>query len=171
MACTQLLKYRLFTHQPGSANAHLVKTPVFVGDTGQLGVSYDDPALKATVYPITDATPNRIAIVARPRPNDWLCEEISALSREGIEILVSMLTDEEAEELGLNDESAECAAAGISFVNVAVSDRSVPSDTNAFLRIIEQLAIRVKEGHYFVNLGETSGTSMISKSQEETEVS
>ena len=135
-----------------------MKTPVFVGDTGQLGVSYDDPALKATVYPITDATPNRIAIVARPRPNDWLCEEISALSREGIEILVSMLTDEEAEELGLNDESAECAAAGISFVNVAVSDRSVPSDTNAFLRIIEQLAIRVKEGHYFVNLGETSGT-------------
>ncbi len=115
---------------------------------GLIGVSYDDPALKATVYPITDATPNRIAIVARPRPNDWLCEEISALSREGIEILVSMLTDEEAEELGLNDESAECAAAGISFVNVAVSDRSVPSDTNAFLRIVEQLAIRVKEGHY-----------------------
>jgi hypothetical protein len=37
--------------------------------------------------------------------NDWLCEEISALSREGVEILVSMLTDEEAEELGLNDES------------------------------------------------------------------
>jgi hypothetical protein len=63
--------------------------------------SYDVSALKATVYPVTDAAPNHIAIVARPRGNDWLCEEISALSREGIEILVSMLTEEEAEELGM----------------------------------------------------------------------
>ena len=59
-----------------------------------------------------------------------------------------MLTDEEAEELGLNDESAECAAAGISFVNVPIPDRSVPPDTNAFLRSVEQLATRVREGHY-----------------------
>lgn len=104
--------------------------------------------MQATVYPITDAARNHIAIVARPRGNDWLGEEISALSREGIDVLVSMLTDEEAEELGLNDESAECTAAGISFVNVAVPDRSVPSDTNAFLRSVEQLAGRVREGRY-----------------------
>jgi hypothetical protein len=56
-----------------------------------------------------------MAIVARPRGNDWLCDEISALSGEGIEILVSMLTDEETDELGLNDELAECGAAGITF--------------------------------------------------------
>ena len=59
-----------------------------------------------------------------------------------------MLTDEEAEELGLNDESAECVAAGISFVNVAIPDRSVPSDTNKFLLSIEQLARRVRDGSY-----------------------
>lgn len=110
--------------------------------------SYDVLALKATVYPIAGATRNRIAIVARPRGNDWLCDEITAFSREGIEILVSMLTDEEAEELGLNDESAECAAAGISFVNVAIPDRSVPSDTNAFLGSVEQLVARVRQGRY-----------------------
>ena len=109
---------------------------------------YDVPALKATVYAITGATPNHIAIVARPRGNDWLCEEIGAFSREGIEILVSMLTEEEADELGLNDESAECATAGISFVNVAIPDRSVPSDRNAFLHSVEQLATRVREGRY-----------------------
>jgi protein-tyrosine phosphatase len=104
--------------------------------------------LKATLYPITDATPSHIAIVARPRGNDWLCEEISALSQEGIDILVSMLTGEEAEELGLNQESAECAAAGISFVNLAIPDRSVPSDRTEFLRSIEELATRVREGRY-----------------------
>jgi hypothetical protein len=61
---------------------------------------------------------------------------------------VSMLIDEEAEEPGLSDESAECAAVGISFLNVAIPDRSVPSDTNAFLRSVEQLATRVREGRY-----------------------
>ena len=70
------------------------------------------------------------------------------MSQEGIEVLVSMLTGEEAEELGLSDESAECAAAGISFVNVAIPDRSVPSDTDAFLRSVDQLARRVREGRY-----------------------
>ena len=69
------------------------------------------------------------------------------MSQEGIEVLVSMLTGEEAEELGLSDESAECAAAGIDFVNVAIPDRSVPSDTNAFLRSVEQLATRVPGSH------------------------
>ena len=110
--------------------------------------SYDVPALKATIYPIADAIPNRVAIAARPRGNDWLCEEISALSREGIDILVSMLTGEEVEELGLNHESAECAAAGIRFVNVAIPDRLVPSDRNAFLCSVEELATEVREGRY-----------------------
>jgi hypothetical protein len=59
-----------------------------------------------------------------------------------------MLTSEEAEELGLNHESAECAAAGISFVNLAIPDRSVPSDRTAFLRSVEDLATRVREGRY-----------------------
>jgi protein-tyrosine phosphatase len=104
--------------------------------------------LKATIYRIPSATRDRIAIVPRPWGNDWLCEEIRALSQEGIDVLVSMLTGEEAEELGLSNEPAECAAAGISFVNVAIPDRSVPSDTDAFLRSVDQLARRVREGRY-----------------------
>jgi protein-tyrosine phosphatase len=104
--------------------------------------------LKAIIYPITEAAPNRLAIVARPRGNDWLCEEISALSREGIEVLVSMLTDEEANELGLNQELSECDAAGINFVNVAIPDRSVPSDRSEFLQHVEQLAEMVQKGRF-----------------------
>jgi len=70
------------------------------------------------------------------------------LSDEGVEILVSMLTGEEAEELGLNHESEECAAAGIDFVNVAISDRSVPSDRTVFLRRVEELTTQVRQGRY-----------------------
>lgn len=110
--------------------------------------NYDSLALIATLYPITAAAPNRIAIVARPRGNDWLSEEVAALSRKGVNVLVSMLTVEEANELGLGQESAECGVAGISFKNVVIPDRSVPSDRNVFLLSVEQLAELVREGRY-----------------------
>ncbi len=85
--------------------------------------------VKATIYPITGVTPHRVAIVARPRGGDWLCDELSALSREGIDVLVSMLADEESTELGLDRESDDCEAAAITFVNLPIPDRSVPTES------------------------------------------
>jgi hypothetical protein len=40
--------------------------------------------MKATLYPITAATPNRIAIVARPRGGDWLFDELSFFATSAI---------------------------------------------------------------------------------------
>ena len=102
--------------------------------------------MKATIYSIKEAAPNRIAIVARPRGGDWLCDELSALSREGIDVLVSMLTEEESDELGLHHESEECKAAAIKFVNLPILDRSVPLDRDVFLRSVEHLAEMVRAG-------------------------
>jgi hypothetical protein len=93
--------------------------------------------MKASLYLITAAAPNRIAIVARPRGGDWLLDELSALASEGIDVLVSMLTEEEANELELQRESEECRASAISFVNLPIPDRSVPSDKNDFLQHVE----------------------------------
>jgi len=104
--------------------------------------------VKATIYPIREVTPHRVAIVARPRGGDWLCDELSALSREGIDVLVSMLTDEESTELGLERESDDCEAAAIAFVNLPIPDRSVPADADEFLRNVEQLADMVRDGRF-----------------------
>src|SRR5215471_13388786 len=104
--------------------------------------------MRPTIYLIKEAAPNRIAIVARPRGGDWLGDEIAALVREGIDVLVSMLTEEEAQELGLGRESEECRAAGISFVNIPVPDRSVPPDRNEFLRQVDELAELVRNGRF-----------------------
>jgi protein-tyrosine phosphatase len=98
------------------------------------------------IYAIQTAAPTRIAIVSRPRGGDWLCDEVAALSREGIDVLVSMLTPEEAEELGLHRESDECGAASITFVNIPVPDRSVPSDKDDFLRHVDRVAQLARQG-------------------------
>jgi protein-tyrosine phosphatase len=73
---------------------------------------------------------------------------VSALSQEGIDVLVSMLTEEETDELGLHRESEECEAAAIEFVNLPMLDRSVPLDRDGFLRSVEQLAEMVRAGRF-----------------------
>jgi len=102
--------------------------------------------MKATVYPVGLAAPCRIAIVPRPRGGDWLCDELTALSREGIDVLVSMLTHEEAKELGLQNESSECQAAGLEFVNIPIFDRSVPADRDGFVNEVDGLVDAVRQG-------------------------
>ena len=102
--------------------------------------------MRATIYRIPEATPYRLAIVARPRGNDWLCEEMAGMAREGIDVLVSMLTPEEAEELGLNLESAECANASMTFVNIPIPDRSVPKDRDGFLTNVDHIATLMRQG-------------------------
>ena len=104
--------------------------------------------MKAIIYSIKDAAPNRIAIVARPRGGDWLSDEISAFSKEGIEVLVSMLTQDETNELGLSREPEECESTAIKFVNLPIVDRSVPVDRDDFLRSVERLAEMVKAGRF-----------------------
>jgi len=59
-----------------------------------------------------------------------------------------MLTEEEAQELGLTREAEECRAAAITFVNLPVPDRSVPSDKNAFLKQVDELAELVRQGRF-----------------------
>ena len=59
-----------------------------------------------------------------------------------------MLTEEESKELGLEGESKACGAAAITFVNVPVPERSIPSDTDHFLREVEQLAKTVRQGKF-----------------------
>ncbi len=102
--------------------------------------------MKATIYRIKDSLPGRIASVARPRGGDWLCDEITALSHEGIDVLVSMLTDEEAQELGLATEREHCESGSITFINIPISDRSVPIDKDHFLRETNRVAALVRQG-------------------------
>jgi protein-tyrosine phosphatase len=102
--------------------------------------------MKATIYSIESALPNRLAIVARPRGGDWLCDELRAVSESGIDVLVSMLTPEEAQELGLATEAEECGKAGLAFVNIPIVDRSVPGNKQDFLDRTDGVVALLRNG-------------------------
>jgi protein-tyrosine phosphatase len=88
--------------------------------------------------------PHRLAIMPRPRGGDWLADEARSLRTQGVDEVVSLLTDEEQEELDLVAEEEACRGERIGFRRFRVADRSVPSDADAFGRLALEITADLK---------------------------
>lgn len=98
------------------------------------------------IYRIEEGPSSRLAIVARPRGGDSLREELIALKAGGIDVLVSLLEQAEAEELGLSEEAALAEQAGMQFISWPIPDRHTPGDLAGFQRLVSELCDRVQSG-------------------------
>ena len=98
------------------------------------------------IYWVESTVPKSMAIVARPRGYDWLEDELLAMRREGIDVVVSLLTIPEQEELGLSLERELCQKAGIEYLNFPIPDRQVPESHKEFGLLVEQLQNKLDKG-------------------------
>ena len=98
------------------------------------------------IYWIRHAGLSRLAIVARPRGDDWLDDDLRALKRDGIDIVLSALTRPEAEELGLEKESERAGAVGLDFISYPIPDGETPQDLSSFRKLISQLVNAIQAG-------------------------
>jgi protein-tyrosine phosphatase len=98
------------------------------------------------IFWIDGNPPPGLAIVLRPRGNDWLEDELLRLKRNGVTTLVSMLEGEEAKELGLEDERILANRTGLTYLSYPISDRHVPPDTASFRRFVNGLADQLRAG-------------------------
>ncbi len=64
----------------------------------------------------TNANGGKLGIMARPRSDDWLEQEINHFKKQGIGVIVSLLEATEIQELGLQKQSALCAGQEIMFL-------------------------------------------------------
>lgn len=87
-----------------------------------------------------------LAIALRPRGGDWLEDEVLRLKHNGVTTLVSMLENEEAKELGLEDEGLLANQVGLTFLSHPIPDRHVPPDVASFKDFVSELAKRLREG-------------------------
>jgi protein-tyrosine phosphatase len=78
------------------------------------------------VFWIDGVEEGRLGIMARPRGGDWLDGEIRSLAKAGVNVLVSLLTADEAADLQLQDEERLCTGCGVRFISFPISDRRVP---------------------------------------------
>jgi protein-tyrosine phosphatase len=88
----------------------------------------------------------RLAIMPRPRGNDWLPDDIRELREAGVNVIVSALTAEEAGELGLFEEAQTCKELGLDFISFPIGDRSVPDSSNEFDELLESMQQHLREG-------------------------
>lgn len=70
------------------------------------------------------------------------------LAGAGVHQIVSLLPDDEALALGLEDEAAACGAAGLAFSRMPISDFGVPSDRALFRDDIRRLATALADGRH-----------------------
>jgi len=87
-----------------------------------------------------------LAIVLRPRGNDWLPDELRRMRDGGLDVLVSLLEVDEAAELGLADESDAAGKAGLEYVSYPIADRHVPPSRAGFRGFTAGLAARLRAG-------------------------
>lgn len=97
-------------------------------------------------YPIREFDGLTLAIMPRPRAGDWLEDEVSAWSRAGLGIVVSLLEPAEVQELDLSREPSLCASNGIEFLSYPIPDRGVPTSPTAFNAFLDPLVRRLQEG-------------------------
>ena len=99
-----------------------------------------------SLYWVKTPQPGRLAVAARPRGGDWLGDELRSLTREGVEVLVSLLTRQESEDLGLADELKECESAKLTFLSFPIEDRSLPHAHNEFAAFVDRLIQDLSQG-------------------------
>lgn len=102
--------------------------------------------MRAEVYWTEGRYPGRIAIVPRPRGGDWIEDEVSAWSQAGLDVIVSLLTEDETTSLDLAREAEFCEANGLLFFSFPVVDRSVPASPRAMSELLDKLKSLLADG-------------------------
>ena len=82
----------------------------------------------------------------RPRAGDWLDDEMASLRQQGLDLVVSLLVDEEVRELELDGEQEACARSGLQFMRFPVSDRDVPLSPSEVSKLVATLIAELQAG-------------------------
>jgi protein-tyrosine phosphatase len=88
-----------------------------------------------------------LAITARPRGGDWLADEAAAWRRAGVNVIVSLLEEDEAAQLDLDAEGVEARTQGLRFVSFPIPDRGLPASTEAAQNLIADLIESLDAGN------------------------
>jgi len=98
----------------------------------------------------------RLAILPRPRGNDWLADDIAAARRAGVDVIVSTLTNEETEELGLSDEAECCRRSNVQFLSFPIADRSLPRSINDLSRFLDEVDKEIRKKRAWRSIAEAA---------------
>lgn len=104
--------------------------------------------MRARLFSIQTSSPGHLSTMARPRGGDWLLDEIIAIREAGVDILVSLLTADEVDELDLSREATYCQSQQITFLSFPIPDLTAPPFSPPTFAFLTQLQTLLSEGKH-----------------------
>ena len=102
--------------------------------------------MKPQIYRTKDIGPGLLSVMAKPVAGEWLDEDFRFYKDSGISLIVSLLEDMEAFELGLQGEKEIAERHGIAFLSFPVADRGLPESFFGFKAFVSSLHHQIKGG-------------------------
>lgn len=102
--------------------------------------------MKLDAYWIPGPWRGRLAIVPRPRGGDWLKDEIEAWREAGIDVVVSLLSASEEDELDLSEEARTAQERDLTFISFPIDDYGVPTSPHALRQLVDELERKLRDG-------------------------
>ena len=102
--------------------------------------------MRTHLFPVPGPWNGRLAIMARPRGGDWLEDEARSWRRDGIDMVVSLLEEEEETQLSLLEEGNAARSSDVQFISFPIPDRGVPASTQAALTLVTDIERALEAG-------------------------
>ncbi len=102
--------------------------------------------MRPELYWIESIDRGRLAIAPRPRGGEWLSGEFAQWQRAGLDVVVSLLTDEEVSELRLQREETQAKENGLLFLRLPIKDRCIPESRAEAKGLIATITNLLREG-------------------------
>jgi protein-tyrosine phosphatase len=102
--------------------------------------------MKPDLFWIPGSWKGRLAISGRPRGGDWLETEVDGWRDAGVDVVLSLLESDEAEQLGLKDEGLLAESAGFQFLSFPIPDRGVPPSTTDAIKLLAEVTSALEAG-------------------------
>ena len=95
--------------------------------------------MRAEIFWIPELDGVRLAVMPRPRSDEWLSDEVQSWRLAGVARVISLLEPHESEELGLASEGGLCEANSLTFTSFPIRDRGVPDSLAQAARLVSSI--------------------------------
>jgi len=90
--------------------------------------------------------PGRLALSDGPRGDDWLEDDLANWKREGMDVVVSLLTSKEEQNVGLKSEAVTVKKLSVDVISLPIADLQVPRSRNALTGTLEKINAELSSG-------------------------
>jgi protein-tyrosine phosphatase len=88
----------------------------------------------------------RLAVAARPRGGAWLDDEAAGWRRADLDVIVSLLENEETAQLEMVREREVAESNGVAFISFPIPDRGMPASMPDVLSLLKTIVEALEKG-------------------------